>query len=367
MCLSDYEIKLVIKTFQKKSKCNRLESFDYYKMGIINFFKANYINAYNNFKRSYDMKIKDSVNSSHNNTKNYNINNPNLLNINHTIPSEKCNLNNKNTRITESIDNHTNYISNNNIVNVAKWVAFSAMILLFCQGSKNNSQVKIDFGNINQIKIEQNEHEENSSNFLFNCCSIRNKGKIGDHENVEGNNNIKNINNFIKSKNSITNSILKLHNSFNGNDLSLIKHDTISIAKEIEDLLKIVCENEKNIVEGCWLSMLIGLYCEANKNTKLFKNFFDPKFYVKKIKNNDNYLSYIVYAQMMYITNQDFKIESVLDELILKFEYKLEAYFIYWQLLYKGKYQNYNTANALTEILLKITSLMKFDENNLYM
>ena len=371
MCLSDYEIKLVIKTFQKRSKCNRLECFDYYKIGLINLFKGNYVNAYNNFKRSYNMKIKDAINSSSSNinnnlNNNFNLNSSEIHNIK-KINSEKFNNNNnKNFKNTESTENNSYSTSNNSLANIAKWLAFSGMILLFCEGSHNNAFGKIDFKNINKIKLEEIELEENGSNFLFNCCSVRKKSKIGDYGNGESNN-PKNINNMLKSKNSNANTILKLDNSLNGNDLNLIKHDVISIAKEIEDLLKIICENEKNSIEGCWLSMLIGIYCESNKNTKIFKEFLDPKFYIKKIKNIDNYISYIVYSQMMYIIKDDFKIDSVLNELIQKFKYRLEAYFFYWHLLYKGKYQNYNTANMLTEILLKITSLMKFDENNIYM
>lgn len=182
MCLSDYEIKLVIKTFQKRSKCNRLECFDYYKIGLINFFKGNYVNAYNNFKRSYNMKLKDSINSSNNNINNMNNNYNNIssgvMNIKRTSISDKYHMNNKNTRITESTENNSNSPSNNSLSNIAKWLAFSGMILLFCEGSQNSTQGKIDFRKINKIKIEEFEQEENSSNFLFNCCSVRKKEKL---------------------------------------------------------------------------------------------------------------------------------------------------------------------------------------------
>jgi len=370
MCLSDYEIKLVIKTFQKRSKCNRLECFDYYKIGLINFFKGNYINAYNNFKRAYNMKIKDTINSSNNNLNLIVNNNHNIDSSGYLLKkgnSEKFNINNKYTRMSESTENNSNTPSNNTLANIAKWLAFSGMILLFCEGSQNSSSHgKIDFTNINKIKLEEIESEDNGGNFLFNCCSIRKKGKISDYGNDEENDR-KNINNMLKSKTSNSNTIIKLDHSLNGNDLNLIKHDIFSISKEIEDLLNIVSDSEKNAIEGCWLSMLIGIYCENNKKTKIFHQFNDPKFYIKKIKNLDNYLSYIAYSQMMYITKEDYKIETVLNELIQKFIYRLEAYFFYWQLLYKGKYQNYNTANKLTEVLLKITSLMKFDENNIYL
>jgi hypothetical protein len=366
MCLSDYEIKLVIKMFKKRSKLNRLECFDYYKIGIINFFKGNYVNAFNNFKKAYNMKLKDNIDSSGNN--NYNNNNNYYSNNNNNQNNKKIihqNFSNGNCGIDESsIINISN--SNNIIANIAKWLCFSGMILIFCNTNKHDSFNKIDFKNITKIKLEDFDYEERTP-FIFDCCSVRKKGKIGENLNEEDTK--KSVKNLLKSKNtiSLSNNLLKIENSFVGSDLSLIKHDLNSIAKEIEDLLKIVIDNEKNKVEGNWLSMIISLYCNANKNTKIFKQFLEPKCYIKAIKNCDNYLSYIVYTQMMYFTQEDFKIEYVLNELIQKFKYRLEAYFFYWNLLYKGKYRNHNEANSLTEVLLKITSVMKFDENNIYL
>lgn len=356
MCLSDYEIKLVIKMFKKRSKLNRLECFDYYKIGIINFYKGNYTNAFNNFKKAYNMKLKDNIEASRNN-------NPISGFYNSPVNSGQKYKKNLNFNEESSLINSTN--SNNIIANIAKWLCFSGMILMFCNTNRHDSFNKIDFKNITKIKLEEFEVEENRT-FIFDCCSVRKKGKIGDlREEEDGKKSMKNM---LKSKNmTSTNNILKIENSFIGSDLNLIKHDLTSIAKEIEELLKIVVENEKNKIEGYWLSMIISLYCEANKNTKIFKEFLEPKYYVKAIKNCDNYLSYIVYSQMMYFSQEDFKIELVLNELIQKFKHRLEAYFFYWNLLNKGKYKNYNKASKLTEILLKITSSMKFDESNIYL
>ena len=110
--------------------------------------------------------------------------------------------------------------------------------------------------------------------------------------------------------------------------------------------------------------MIVSIFFDNNKKTKLFSDFSEPKFYIKKIKNKDDYLSYIVYSHLMYLIKDDYKINGILNELIQKFKYRVEAYLFYWQILYKGNFKNYNLANSLTENLIKITSLMKFDENN---
>ncbi len=384
MCLSDYDIKLVIKIFKKRSKLNRLECFDYYKIGIINFYKGNYINAFNNFKKAYNMKLKDNIescgkNTNKNSNKNIYNNNIDEKNINQTSSNENYNYNNNNNNKNISESNLFNSSNTNNVIaNIAKWLCFTGMILIFCNKNKdesNNNNNKIDFKNITKIKLEEFHEVEEKKTYLFDCCVVRRKVKIEEElskekdrdKNKDKEELKKNKKNILRTRKMNTKNILKLENSFVGSDLNLIRHDLISISKEIEDLLKIVIENEKNKIEGNWLSMIISLYCEANKNTKIFKDFMDPKFYIKAIKNIDNYLSYIVYSQMMYYTQEDFKIDFVLNELIQKFKYRLEAYFYYWNLLNKGKYKNYNKANILTEVLLKITSLMKFDENNIYL
>jgi len=50
MCLSDYDIKAIYKTFQKKSKLKNIDGFDYYMIGLVNFYKGKYQIAYTNFK-----------------------------------------------------------------------------------------------------------------------------------------------------------------------------------------------------------------------------------------------------------------------------------------------------------------------------
>jgi len=317
------------------------------------------------------MKLKDSANLSSKNINtfrnNFNLNTSGFfLNNLKKSNSDKLNSHTLNIKLSEKTESYSNSPSNNSLANIAKWLAFTGMMILFWEGGPNkNTNGKIDFRNITKIKLEEMEPEETNTNFLFNCCSVRKKSKISDFCEE---NNFKNLNNIIKFKNANVNTIMKLDNSvFGNNDLSLINHDVASLAQEIEELLRMVIDNQKNTIEASWLSMFIGVYCEENKNTKIFKQFLDPKLYIKKIKNIDNYLSYVVYSQMMYITKEDFKIDSVLNELIQKFKYRLEAYFFYWHLLYKGKYQDYSTAYMLTEILLKITSLMKFDDNNIYL
>lgn len=374
MCLSDYEIKLGVKNFQKHSKTNRLEFFDYYKIGLINFFKGNYIYAYTNFKRAYSLKLKDAKLSSstkiflqnnnntdlrRNSTQNLNENYFDLNNYqlyqNHMSDNIYPNLK---TNETSELNIFSINNNNNNLANIAKWLAFSGIIILFCEGNK------IDFKNILKIKLEGNEVEDNNANFLLNCCSTRKKNRLGEYMNFNTPQDEANNEFFLNNDNNIkirTNSYLS--GDLSNRNLNVIKHDLISISREIEHLLKFICKNEKNAIEGFWLSMLISIYCEKNKYSKYFQEFSDPKFYIKKIKNLDDYLSYIAYSQMMYITKEDFKIDLVLLELIEKFENKYESYYFYCNLLYKGKFQNLEKAFSITEILLKIITFKKFDEN----
>lgn len=175
MCLSDYEIKLNTKTFKKKSNCNRLECFDYYKIGLINFHIGNYIEAYNNFKIAYNMKVKDQTRStSYNNSSSLNGSPQNIRNKNITV-------NNFDNFIKKNINPSDNY------ANIAKWLAFTGMIILFSDYENGNKQ---NFKNICKIKLEDFEKEKNST-FLFNCCSARKTNKIGDFTNTINETNLK--------------------------------------------------------------------------------------------------------------------------------------------------------------------------------
>ena len=119
MCLSDYELKLFYKTYnKKKSESERKNPYESYRQGIIKFYKGKYLDAYSNFKSAYMKKEND--------------------------------------------------------LNIVKWLAFTSIILLMCNK-------KIDFLNIKKVKVEISKEESDvkENNVIFPCCSSRKiDGKI---------------------------------------------------------------------------------------------------------------------------------------------------------------------------------------------
>ena len=159
MCLSDYEIKLAFRSYEKKARKVRLDGYDFYKIGLINFYQAKYYTSYCHLKSAHKMRKND--------------------------------------------------------VNIAKWFAFSCLVLIFCEK-------KIDFLKITKTVLS-NEVEGDTQNNLFfiPCCTSRK--------------NIKNVNMQI------------LKSEVNDNS----HHITPSVlSKELQDALNIVINNEKHFVEG---------------------------------------------------------------------------------------------------------------------
>ncbi len=116
MCLSDYELKIFYKTYNKKrSESERKNPYESYRQGIIKFYNGKYLDSYSHFKSAHIKKEND--------------------------------------------------------LNIAKWLAFTALILLMCNK-------KIDFSNIKNIKVETNKENDNFNNdtdngIFFSCCSSR--------------------------------------------------------------------------------------------------------------------------------------------------------------------------------------------------
>lgn len=358
MVLSDYEVKEINHQFLKKSKRRKLDSFDYYRMGLIHFYKGSFIQAYLSFKTSHKLVTGPTGPSS--------------------TPS-KVNL----------------------IMNISKWLAFSGLVLLFCPNKT------VDFSNLKKIFLydesEFNE-KENREYALFSCCTVRkssankkiNSLKICEEINENEKNNFSNINSPFYGRNKT------LNNEFtNLNDSNIQKMDHSTLAAEIEDLIFKIKDNKQNSLEGWWLLMYISLYCKFNKSQKIFKKYSDtpiePKLCIKKIKEIDPYLSYIAFAEMnIILTNtkvnsennyshsqifnlnnsdsspsnsnksHDYKIDEILSELIFKFKNRIEAYLKYWQLLVKKEsiFKNYKKAHSLSEIFWRMSSSIKFDEND---
>jgi hypothetical protein len=164
----------VTKSFVKKHREDRkLEFFDYYRIGFLNFLRGNYYGAYYNFKAAYTNTLKDN------------------------IKKKK--------------------FDNNFEANIAKWFIFSGMVVLFCENGK------LDFTNLRNLKLTAQQSE----NLFFSCCSIRKTSNIN-NQNI-------------------------LSTLFNSEDITgLPSQNTIdpkSIAMEIEELLKLIKDNEKNGLE----------------------------------------------------------------------------------------------------------------------
>jgi hypothetical protein len=363
MVLSDYEIKEITHQFLKKSKRRKLDSFDYYRMGLIHFYKGSFVQAYLSFKTSHKLVTGPTGPTS--------------------TPS-KVNL----------------------IMNISKWLAFSGLVLLFCPNKI------IDFSNLKKLILydESDLNEKDNRDYvLFSCCTVRKNSAHKKINNLQVGDDI-NENEKINFSN-MSSPFYGMGKTFNQqfgnlNDSNFQKMDQTTLAAEIEDLIFKIKDNPQNSLEGWWLLMYIGLYCKFNKTQKIFKKYsdtpFEPKFCIKKIKEIDAYLSYIAFAEMNIVltnvkinsennyshsqifNNQlfnlnnsdsspsnsnksvDYKIDEILSELIFKFKNRIEAYLKYWQLLVKKdcKFKNYKKAHSLSEIFWRMSSSIKFDEND---
>lgn len=109
MCLSDYEIKMVNKSIKNKIKNNRLDWMDYFKKGLIKFYQAKYFESYFNFKAAFSMQKNDKE--------------------------------------------------------IAKWLAFNILIIIFCTNFENNeASNKFNFNDITNSFFNFNEKNTNSPN-----------------------------------------------------------------------------------------------------------------------------------------------------------------------------------------------------------
>jgi tetratricopeptide (TPR) repeat protein len=279
MCLSDYEIKMMYKMFRKKLKHNRIDGIDYYKIGIIDFYKGKYIKAYNNFKIAYDLR-----------------------------PNE---------------------------VSIAKWLAFTILVLLFCPDKNRN--FKIDFSKIGSVDIEVGELKDDdpSDSFFFGCCSSRKQFKM--------------INSSFESTLSESN-------------LLIYKY---ALCRELHDLIKIVAIDNTNAIEGLWMYMIISAYVKLKPEQKAFKGTPDPKHCIRVIKERDMYLAYIVYAEYSLMCDANFQVIPVYKELVTKYPNRIDAYLRYWSILTKSKDEDFKLAIQLSETFWRNSSIINFD-NNVY-
>ena len=109
--------------------------------------------------------------------------------------------------------------------------------------------------------------------------------------------------------------------------------------------------------------MYISIYCNAHPNQNLFKTTMDPKYCVKAIKEYDNYLHYIAYAEYCHITKARHNIYDVLSGLLLNNKSRIEAYLKLWSLLMNDKTKDLKKAFQLSEKYYNMASSIKFDDN----
>jgi len=233
--------------------------------------------------------------------------------------------------------------------NILKWFCFVSIILLICE--KN----KVNFGHLKNFRKDKTiskDLEEDEGYSFFPCCAAR-KNK--------------------DERNKVT-SLFDKDNFFSmeSNEEELRKMNVIleDLGSDVISHLKFLTDrNNKGVtpqtqIESWWMLMIICTYVKIHKKQKLFEEsiLYDPLFCIKKIKELNDYLSYIAYAEYNHILSDEYQIDVILNQLISKYPNKIEAYLRYWQLLIKGKYKNHSKANSLSEVYWKNCATIQFDD-----
>jgi hypothetical protein len=110
--------------------------------------------------------------------------------------------------------------------------------------------------------------------------------------------------------------------------------------------------------------MIIGVFCKLNPKQKFFKTQVDPKVCIKKMKEKDIYISYLMYAFYNSMIDTNYQIKNILSELVTKYPTRIDAYLKYWYILVKDL-KDYKLASQLSETFWKNSAILKFD-NNIY-
>jgi hypothetical protein len=111
--------------------------------------------------------------------------------------------------------------------------------------------------------------------------------------------------------------------------------------------------------------MIVGVYAKLNPQQKYFKNPVDPKLCVKKVKEKDIYIAYLMYAEYNTMINPNYQITTILSELVTKYPTRIDAYLKYWYVLVKGNAKDYKLALQISETFWRNSAIIKFD-NNIY-
>lgn len=109
--------------------------------------------------------------------------------------------------------------------------------------------------------------------------------------------------------------------------------------------------------------MIVATFCEIHKNQNIFEDYYDPKYCIKKIKDIDPFFSYLAYAEYNFILDNDYEIDKILKQMMVKYPNRIETYLKYWQLLTKGKLKNLNLAYKYSEAYWKNSSIINLEDN----
>jgi hypothetical protein len=415
ICLSDYEIKIIEKSFISKGKINRIDGMDYYRLGLISVYKNRFYEAFARFYKARQLRQNNysirkwlafcgllilfghegkavftydsliNFNPSHE-TSNEPFSTKDFRTMsNHSTNNKKHDIN-KNLEEDSVINNQNNNVNYKiNLLNKNK----------YNETTKTNTD-----NNVNNKQDEEIEEESTSDGLFFSCCTTR-KGKTKEKFNIIKFSTMSNLSfNFSLKNNDYynnnTNNILYQFALF---EFTLTKKDIIN---EVEDCLKTnilpEAKQEKDLLESWWLIMIISIFKHVNtRYSSLFSFNYDPKFCIKKIKEVEVYYSYLSYIDYLELTkglasdhgssndkiinnskllNKQLSISTtiskksrnmiinILSELIAKFPFKLEAYLKYWYIFAKGDLllRNREKAAKISELLWKSSFKLNFDD-----
>jgi len=111
--------------------------------------------------------------------------------------------------------------------------------------------------------------------------------------------------------------------------------------------------------------MIVGIYCKLNFFQSLFAIPYEPLYAIKKIRALDPYLGYLSYSEYKRFTDADnYNPHEFYSDIIKLYPLRHEAYFSYWQLLVKGRFRDFKTAQSIAEKLWRSSNDIKLDYIN---
>lgn len=236
--------------------------------------------------------------------------------------------------------------------NIYKWLAFAAMLILFCQEKSKVNSINLCKKLKNKIIESSNSVIDNKQqkklNPLFICFNRKkddiNKSSLFSSEKLDEKNN-----------NLITN-------------LTQLNLDTFILSEEIEYCIHKASLCECNILECNWLILYISIYLEYHPSSNIFLHFkkFSALQCIKNIKLKDKYLSYIAYDIYQSIKNNSYSSSyDLYNELITEYPYRVEGYIMLYIIMTKQKFHQHSEVQSKNiELIEKFNiSSLKFDNS----